>query len=377
MCANIRLRAIFNILVHAATPIRSRPWPQSFQANPATRTASSASPRASPLSRPARSGRGTPSRPTRPAPRCARCWIAAKRAEHCEPCTGMLHPHIEDDRGRPLPRYQLRRPGPAPPRSDAIPFRRQEVVHQALRHIVVVRHDDEGRIRRGLNLGMWLHRYRFQERKEGGSHPGLPDAARFIPCKEGGTRTEENGERRRGRIATGEGKGEGAGEGRGREEIRSWEPHDSCQRFLLRYFYAISKLTHPLEAGGHPGCALRMGPRQISSWRALPKGGPLDALRRDGRLVPLVARRPHPARRCHRPRRGGERPSPVPSDLLMLLAGVEVAQHRLHLWAVLLVMALATLAGPSCLFAAAYVSTVRRDAGDGTYASRSSKPRAG
>ena len=45
-------------------------------------------------------------------------------------------------------------------------------------------------------------------------------------------------------------------------------------------------------------------------------------------------------------------PSPVPSDLLMLLAGVEVAQHRQHLWVVLLVMLLATLAGASGLFAA-------------------------
>ncbi len=45
-------------------------------------------------------------------------------------------------------------------------------------------------------------------------------------------------------------------------------------------------------------------------------------------------------------------PSPVPSDLLMLLAGVEVAQHRQHLWVVLLVMTLATLAGASGLFAA-------------------------
>ena len=45
-------------------------------------------------------------------------------------------------------------------------------------------------------------------------------------------------------------------------------------------------------------------------------------------------------------------PSPVPSDLMMLLAGVEVAQHRQHLWVVLLVMELATLAGASGLFAA-------------------------
>ncbi len=45
-------------------------------------------------------------------------------------------------------------------------------------------------------------------------------------------------------------------------------------------------------------------------------------------------------------------PSPVPSDLLMLLAGVEVAQHRQRLWVVLLIMTLATLAGASGLFAA-------------------------
>ena len=45
-------------------------------------------------------------------------------------------------------------------------------------------------------------------------------------------------------------------------------------------------------------------------------------------------------------------PSPVPGDLLMLLAGVEVAQHRQHLWVVLLVMELATVAGASGLFAA-------------------------
>src|SRR4051812_32868276 len=44
-------------------------------------------------------------------------------------------------------------------------------------------------------------------------------------------------------------------------------------------------------------------------------------------------------------------PSPVPSDLMMLLAGVEVAQHRQHLWVVLLVMELATFAGASGLFA--------------------------
>ena len=43
-------------------------------------------------------------------------------------------------------------------------------------------------------------------------------------------------------------------------------------------------------------------------------------------------------------------PSPVPSDLMMLLAGVEVAQHRQHLWVVLLVMELATIAGASGLF---------------------------
>ncbi len=45
-------------------------------------------------------------------------------------------------------------------------------------------------------------------------------------------------------------------------------------------------------------------------------------------------------------------PSPVPSDLVMLLAGVEVAQHRQHLWIVLPVMTLATLAGASGLFVA-------------------------
>lgn len=45
-------------------------------------------------------------------------------------------------------------------------------------------------------------------------------------------------------------------------------------------------------------------------------------------------------------------PSPVPSDLMMLLAGVEVAQHRQHLWVVLLVMEFATVAGASGLFAA-------------------------
>lgn len=43
-------------------------------------------------------------------------------------------------------------------------------------------------------------------------------------------------------------------------------------------------------------------------------------------------------------------PSPVPGDLMMLLAGVEVAQHRQHLWVVLLVMELATIAGASSLF---------------------------
>ncbi|MCA1667877.1 MAG: DedA family protein [Thermomicrobia bacterium] len=44
-------------------------------------------------------------------------------------------------------------------------------------------------------------------------------------------------------------------------------------------------------------------------------------------------------------------PSPVPGDLMMLLAGVEVAQHRQHLWVVLLVQELATVAGASGLFA--------------------------
>src|SRR3954464_12285200 len=43
-------------------------------------------------------------------------------------------------------------------------------------------------------------------------------------------------------------------------------------------------------------------------------------------------------------------PSPIPSDLMMLLAGIEVAQHGEHLWVVLVVMELATLAGASCLF---------------------------
>ncbi len=43
-------------------------------------------------------------------------------------------------------------------------------------------------------------------------------------------------------------------------------------------------------------------------------------------------------------------PSPVPGDLMMLLAGVEVAQHRQHLWVVLVVMELATVAGASSLF---------------------------
>jgi len=43
-------------------------------------------------------------------------------------------------------------------------------------------------------------------------------------------------------------------------------------------------------------------------------------------------------------------PSPVPGDLMMLLAGVEVAQHRQHLWVILLVMELATIAGASGLF---------------------------
>jgi membrane protein DedA with SNARE-associated domain len=45
-------------------------------------------------------------------------------------------------------------------------------------------------------------------------------------------------------------------------------------------------------------------------------------------------------------------PSPVPGDLMMLLAGVEVAQHRQHLWVVLLVQELATVAGASMLFLA-------------------------
>lgn len=43
-------------------------------------------------------------------------------------------------------------------------------------------------------------------------------------------------------------------------------------------------------------------------------------------------------------------PSPVPGDLMMLLAGVDVAQHRQHLWVVLLVMELATIVGASGLF---------------------------
>ena len=43
-------------------------------------------------------------------------------------------------------------------------------------------------------------------------------------------------------------------------------------------------------------------------------------------------------------------PSPIPGDLMMLLAGVEVAQHREHLWVVLLVMEFATVAGASGLF---------------------------
>ncbi len=43
-------------------------------------------------------------------------------------------------------------------------------------------------------------------------------------------------------------------------------------------------------------------------------------------------------------------PSPIPGDLMMLLGGVEVAQHREHLWVVLLVMELATVAGASGLF---------------------------
>jgi len=45
-------------------------------------------------------------------------------------------------------------------------------------------------------------------------------------------------------------------------------------------------------------------------------------------------------------------PCPIPGDVLMLLAGVEVAQHRQHLWVVLLVMTLATLAGTTGLFTA-------------------------
>lgn len=44
-------------------------------------------------------------------------------------------------------------------------------------------------------------------------------------------------------------------------------------------------------------------------------------------------------------------PSPIPGDVMMLLAGVEVAQHRQQLWVVLLVQELATVAGASCLFA--------------------------
>ncbi len=43
-------------------------------------------------------------------------------------------------------------------------------------------------------------------------------------------------------------------------------------------------------------------------------------------------------------------PSPIPGDLMMLLGGVEVAQHREYLWVVLLVMELATVAGASGLF---------------------------
>lgn len=44
-------------------------------------------------------------------------------------------------------------------------------------------------------------------------------------------------------------------------------------------------------------------------------------------------------------------PSPIPGDLLMILAGVRVAQGRESLWAVLLVQQLATLAGTCGLFA--------------------------
>jgi len=44
-------------------------------------------------------------------------------------------------------------------------------------------------------------------------------------------------------------------------------------------------------------------------------------------------------------------PSPVPGDLMMLLAGVEVAQHRQHLWVVLVVQELATVAGACGLYA--------------------------
>lgn len=44
-------------------------------------------------------------------------------------------------------------------------------------------------------------------------------------------------------------------------------------------------------------------------------------------------------------------PSPIPGDLMMLLAGVEVAQGQQPLWVVLLVMELATIAGACGLFA--------------------------
>src|SRR5215472_15486414 len=43
-------------------------------------------------------------------------------------------------------------------------------------------------------------------------------------------------------------------------------------------------------------------------------------------------------------------PSPIPGDVLMLFAGVLVAQHRYPLWLVLAIEALATLAGASGLF---------------------------
>src|SRR5450759_3389582 len=45
-------------------------------------------------------------------------------------------------------------------------------------------------------------------------------------------------------------------------------------------------------------------------------------------------------------------PLPVPGDLVMVLAGVRVAQGRASLWSVLLVEELATLAGGSLLFLA-------------------------